>query len=267
VFFCLFGFVVMADGGIYGRVEIPAACQQSASQGVLLQQGNSGRLVRAGCGWRPGADYAMFLHIVAQYKEGFVPSNRALANFFFEIGMLKKTPRSGFQFLGSGAESVAEHSYRTAMVGYALARMTPEADTPKVVLMCLFHDVPEARIGDLNYVNKKYLQADEEKAVRDLAETLPFGDEYQATLAEFNDPQSTEAMLAHDADQLEMILSLKEYRDLGNRYADEWYSIARKRLRTALARELATTIWDTDSSMWWFDGKSDWWINARHTDE
>ncbi|MFN2258122.1 MAG: phosphohydrolase, partial [Desulfuromonadaceae bacterium] len=25
--------------------------------------------------------------------------------------MLKKTPRSGFQFLGSGAESVAEHSY------------------------------------------------------------------------------------------------------------------------------------------------------------
>jgi putative hydrolase of HD superfamily len=64
-----------------------------------------------------------------------------------------------------------------------------------------------------------------------------------------------------------MILSLKEYRDLGNRYADEWYSIARKRLRTALARELATTIWDTDSSMWWFDGKSDWWINGRHTDE
>jgi len=175
-----------------------------------------------------------------------VPSNRALANFFFEIGMLKKTPRSGFQFLGSGAESVAEHSYRTAMVGYALARMTPDVDSAKVVLMCLFHDVPEARMGDLNYVNKKYVTADEEKAVRDLARTIPFGDEYQATLAEFGDPQSLEARIAHDADQLEMILSLKEYKDLGNRYADEWYSIARKRLRTELALELATTIWDTD---------------------
>jgi putative hydrolase of HD superfamily len=153
------------------------------------------------------------------------------------------------------------------MVGYALARMTPDADTAKVVLMCLFHDVPEARMGDLNYVNKKYVQADEMKAVRDLARTLPFGDEYQATLAEFDDPQSLEATLAHDADQLEMILSLKEYKDLGNRYADEWYSIALKRLRTELALELATTIWDTDSSMWWFDGKSDWWINGRHTDE
>lgn len=190
-------------------------------------------------------------------------SHRALANFFFEIGMLKKTPRSGFQFLGSGAESVAEHSYRTAMVGYALARMTPETDSAKVVLMCLFHDVPEARMGDLNYVNKKYVDANEQKAVHDLAQTIPFGDEYQASLAEFGDSESTEAVLAHDADQLEMILSLKEYKDLGNRYADEWYSIARKRLRTDLAQELATTIWDTDSSMWWFDGKSDWWIDGK----
>ena len=37
-----------------------------------------------------------------------------LANFLFEVGMLKRTPRTGFQFLGSGAESVAEHSFRTA---------------------------------------------------------------------------------------------------------------------------------------------------------
>ena len=189
-------------------------------------------------------------------------SLRALANFFFEVGMLKKTPRSGFQFLGSGAESVAEHSYRTAMVGYALARMTPEADASQVVLMCLFHDLPEARMGDLNYVNKKYVNADEGKAVNDLAETLPFGDEYRAVLGEFAHKQSIEAQLAHDADQLEMILALKEYKDLGNRYADEWYSIARKRLRTELALKLATTVWETDSSMWWFDGRSEWWVNA-----
>lgn len=192
-----------------------------------------------------------------------MPSKRALANFFFEIGMLKKTPRSGFQFLGSGAESVAEHSYRTAMVGYTLAHLTPEADTAKVVMLCLFHDMPEARTGDLNYVNKKYVYADEDKAVRDLAATLPFGAEYIETIAELKENASIEALLAHDADQLELILSLKEYKDLGNRYADEWYSFARKRLCTDLACELATTIWDTDSSRWWFDGKSDWWINGR----
>ncbi|MGQ9796492.1 MAG: hypothetical protein ACUVR9_08850, partial [Desulfosoma sp.] len=37
---------------------------------------------------------------------------RAVAHFFFEMGMLKRTARSGFQFLGSGKESVADHSFR-----------------------------------------------------------------------------------------------------------------------------------------------------------
>ncbi|MBW1775527.1 MAG: HD domain-containing protein, partial [Deltaproteobacteria bacterium] len=46
---------------------------------------------------------------------------KALINFLFEVGMLKKTPRSGYQFLGTGQESVAEHSFRTAIIGYMLS--------------------------------------------------------------------------------------------------------------------------------------------------
>lgn len=187
-----------------------------------------------------------------------------IANFFFEVGMLKKTPRSGFQFLGSGAESVAEHSYRTAMIGYALAKLSAPVDCAQVVMMCLFHDLPEARTGDLNYVNKKYVCANEPQAIADLAATLPFGEEYQQILQRFGCNDSPEARLAHDADQLEMILALKEHKDLGNRYADEWYPFALRRLQTDLARQLAETIWTTDSSRWWFDEGSDWWVNGRH---
>jgi putative hydrolase of HD superfamily len=187
-----------------------------------------------------------------------------IANFFFEIGMLKRTPRSGFQFLGAGAESVAEHSFRTAMIGYTLAKMTADADCNQVVTMCLFHDIPEARTGDLNYVNKKYVQANEPKAIADLAATLPFGKEYEETLAEFAEHISLEAQLAHDADQLEMILALKEYKDLGNKYAAEWYPFAVRRLQTELAKQLAEKIWSTDSSLWWFDNDSDWWVNGKH---
>jgi putative hydrolase of HD superfamily len=94
-----------------------------------------------------------------------------IANFLFEAGMLKRTPRTGFQFLGSGAESVAEHIFRTSMIGYTLAQLDEEADAGRVVLLCLFHDIPEARTGDLNYVNKKYVKVDERKAVEDLART------------------------------------------------------------------------------------------------
>ena len=102
----------------------------------------------------------------------------------------------------------------------------------------------------------------EEKAVEDLARTLPFGEEYRETIAEFEGRQSAEARLAHDADQLEMILALKEYTDLGNRYADEWYPFAVRRLKTEIARQLAESIWTTDSSRWWFDEDSEWWVRG-----
>ncbi|MBN1957868.1 MAG: HD domain-containing protein [Desulfuromonadales bacterium] len=185
-----------------------------------------------------------------------------IANFLFEVGMLKRTPRTGFQFLGSGAQSVAEHSFRTAMIGYALAQIDGQVDVGRVLQLCLFHDIPEARTGDLNYVNKKYVRVDEAKAVADLADNLPFGDDYQATLKEFMEKETYEAQLAHDADQLEMVLSLKEHKDLGNRYADEWYPFSRLRLKTAVAKELAETIWETDSSKWWFDDDHQWWVNG-----
>jgi putative hydrolase of HD superfamily len=186
-----------------------------------------------------------------------------LANFLFEVGMLKRTPRTGFQFLGSGAESVAEHSFRTAMIGYTLAQMDGEADVGRVVQICLFHDLPEARTGDQNYVHKKYVKTDEKKAVDDLARTLPFGENYRDLWNEFADKQSREAQLAHDADQLEMILALKEYKDLGNRYADEWYPFCLERLQTPAARQLAETIWETDSSRWWFEDDHEWWVKGE----
>lgn len=185
-----------------------------------------------------------------------------IANFLFEAGMLKRTPRTGFQFLGSGAESVAEHIFRTSLIGYTLAQLDEEADAGRVVLLCLFHDIPEARTGDQNYVNKKYVKVDEGRAVEDLARTLPFGDDYRSLQEEFMAKQTREACLAHDADQLEMILALKEYKDLGNRYADEWYPATLKRLQTDNARTLAETIWETDSTRWWFDDDIDWWIKG-----
>jgi putative hydrolase of HD superfamily len=187
---------------------------------------------------------------------------KRIANFLFEAGMLKRTPRTGFQFLGSGAESVAEHVFRTVYIGYTLGRLTENADTDRIVKMCLFHDLPEARTGDLNYVNKKYVKADETKAIRDLAEPLPFGAEIEELILEFLKGETTEARLAHDADQLEMILALKEYKDLGNKYADEWLDFAIRRLKTDIAREIAATVLDTDSSLWWFSDKGNWWVHG-----
>ena len=186
-----------------------------------------------------------------------------IVNFLFEVGMLSKTPRTGFQFLGSGRENVAEHILRTAFIGYTLCKLEKDADELKVLRMCLVHDLPEARTGDMNYVSKKYVSVDEEKAVRELTETLFFGGEIEALIDEFNGMKSRESLIVHDADQLALILQLKEYGDLGNKYSKEWIKFARKRLHTATAKRMVDTILKTDSTQWWFKDKSDWWVNGN----
>ncbi len=189
---------------------------------------------------------------------------KTLVNFLFEAGMLKKTPRTGFQFLGSGSESVAEHILMTIFIGYALCKLETQVDEHKVLKLCLLHDLPEARTGDLNYLNKKYVTVDEDKAVNDLADSLFFGDDIREIIREFNDNNSIESQIARDADQLALILRLKECGDLGNSYSKEWIGYAVRRLQTLRAKEIAETIVDTDSSEWWFQDKSDWWVNGAN---
>ncbi len=185
---------------------------------------------------------------------------KEIVNFLFETGMLKRTPRSGLQFLGSGQESVAEHSFRTIMIAYALAKLVPEVNENRVLKMALHHDILESRTGDLNYVNKKYLTVDEEKAAQDVAAGLPFGEELRGLLQEFREKKTMKSLIVNDADQIELILMLKEYGDLGNKYTKDWISFALKRLHTAVAKEIAEKILSTDSTEWWFEDKSDWWV-------
>ena len=187
----------------------------------------------------------------------------SIANFLFEVGMLSRTPRSGHQFLGSGKESVAEHVLRTVFVGYTLCKMDPSLDEFRVMKMCVLHDLPEARTGDMNYVNKKYVNVDEEKAVTELTESLFFGDDIKAAIDEFNHKETKESLIARDADQIALILQLKECGDLGNKYSEEWIDFALQRLNTENGKKLAEMITKTDSSLWWFKEKGSWWINGN----
>ncbi|MFH1135029.1 MAG: FmdE family protein [Pseudomonadota bacterium] len=183
-----------------------------------------------------------------------------VADFMFELGMLKKAPRTGYQFLGNGHETVAAHVFRTAVIGFVLARLVEGVDPHKVLKMCLFHDLAEARTGDHNYVNKQYVVVDEARAERDAAAQVPSGREIQALLAEFRQGESPEALLASDADQLDMIVELKEKQDLGNQYAAAWLFYAEKRLKTDAGRNLCRAVMKTDWTHWWFDKKEHLWV-------
>lgn len=182
-----------------------------------------------------------------------------LADFINEAGMLRFTPRTGYQFLGSGAENVAEHSHRTAVIGYVLARLAG-ADAARTTLLCLFHDLAEARTGDFNYVNRIYNASKPRLALEHAAQGTGLEEDVLSFWDELEADASLEARLAHDADQLDLIFNLKRESELGNRFADQWLDNAMNRLRTDEGRELGAAARETPSSFWWYNGpQSDWW--------
>ncbi|MDA8138889.1 MAG: HD domain-containing protein [Desulfobacteraceae bacterium] len=174
-----------------------------------------------------------------------------VAQFVFEAAFLKHIQRSGYQFLGAGRESVAEHVYVTTMIAFVFSRLEPNADAQKLITMCLVHDLPEARMGDLNYVQKRYVEAHEAAATHDACHGLPFGDQIQALLTEFNAGQSLEAQLARDADQLALVVDLKSLKDLGYPSPQKWLPHVLDRLQTQTARDLAAELMRTPQDEWW----------------
>lgn len=190
-----------------------------------------------------------------------------LVDFFNECGMLRKTPRTGYQFLGSGSEDVAQHSFRTAVIGHVLAIMAG-ADVARTTYMCLFHDLHEARTGDFNYVNRIYNQSTRTRSLEHAVTGTGLEEDILGYWDELEQTTTLEAKLAQDADQLDFILNLKEESDQGNKYAGEWLEMALERVRTEWGRELAQTIAKTDHKDWWFLGpEPDWWTRKNGKDK
>lgn len=177
---------------------------------------------------------------------------KAVIDLFHEIGMLENIPRSGYAFLGTGEQSVAEHSYRMTLIAYALAALGKDSvDLTKLLMMCLLHDLPEARTGDLNNVNKRYVTADENKVVEELKKQSQLGPQIAEYINEYIENKTLESRLAHDADKLEMLLVLKKQYDLGNSRAAEWIDKVAARVETDLAKTLADNIKNRPSDEWW----------------
>jgi putative hydrolases of HD superfamily len=180
-----------------------------------------------------------------------------IANLLFEVRILKDIVRSGYAFLGSGKESIAEHSFMTAFICFAMAKMDPDIDCEKLVTMALVHDLAETRTGDLNYVEKKYCKVNEEKAISHLIKHIPFGNDIKTLVDEFNSGETKEAKLANDADQISFILELKKLNDLGSKGPEKWLPVILKRLKTITGKQIAENIMDTGWDEWWMNGYSE----------
>jgi len=176
-----------------------------------------------------------------------------LGDFIYELGSLKRTPRSGWVTIGIDApESIAEHAWRTAAIGMLLARLE-KCREERVIALCILPDLHETRIGDLNVLNRKYVAKDAMRAVADTVRGLFCELEIAALMREYWAGKTREALVASDADKLEMLATAREYIDAGNRHAKAWIVTARRGLRTRSAKRLAAELVRRDSTAWLFE--------------
>ena len=176
------------------------------------------------------------------------------ADFLHEMGMLKHLRRAGWRFAGvPDPESVAEHSFRAAIVGIALATLA-DADPGRTATLCLLHDSPETRIGDIEAVGRAYvITASPEAVSAQQTSGMPeeLGIVFQNLIRVFEAEESIESHLAHDADKLETLLQAREYEADGGHDTLEWQESAQATLRTDAGKQLADAILATTPRTWW----------------
>jgi len=175
-----------------------------------------------------------------------------VATFLFEAGQLKNLARAGWLLLGIPApESVAEHSFRVAIVGATLAAMDG-ADPGRTALLALFHDAHETRIGDVPSVGRAYVTTSKPETItRDQTAAMPHevAKMFQDLTAEYEAGETAESRLAHDADKVETLLQAIEYGAQGHD-TEPWKDTSLAALRTSAGRELARAIGSTDPRWW-----------------
>ena len=178
-----------------------------------------------------------------------------IAKFLYEVGQLKRVKRSGWWIAGvKDPESVAEHTFRAAVIAYVLARLEG-VDTGKAVLMALFHDLPEARTNDAHRIVRRYAdwRGVDQKAMTEQSKRLPdaVANEVISFFKEFEKEVSPEAKLARDADLLECLIQAREYQALGYQDVADWISNARTALMTESAKAIAVECLRTEPKEWW----------------
>jgi putative hydrolase of HD superfamily len=162
-----------------------------------------------------------------------------LLRFVRAIGRLKTLRRQGWIDRGvREPESVADHSFRLALMAWVLAQRRPDLDATRAMLLALVHDAAEAIAGDRTPFDAA-LQAGAEPAVlfrqrpvydpeaearktaaeraalRELAALLPepVGERLIEAWEEYEAAQAPEARFVRQLDKLETVLQALEYRE------------------------------------------------------
>jgi len=135
-----------------------------------------------------------------------------LLRFLHTAELLKCRTRHSYTSDGRH-ESVAEHSWRIALMADLLRPEFPGLDMDRVVTMCLWHDMGEAITGDIPTFEKTKQDEDtEEQEIFALLDALPEPERarLEALFREMLALETPEAKLCKALDKLEAVISHNE---------------------------------------------------------
>jgi len=169
---------------------------------------------------------------------------RNIVDFLFEAGALKLIPRSGWFKVGiKDPESVAEHSFRTALIAFLVTYLeTGDFDRAcRACVLGLIHDLDEARTLDLHKLSRRYVKIDGD-VLKDQLKSLPeeIGRRIEEEFKELR-------MFVKDADRLELLLQAKEYSEI---YPSAMEYTKGLEFNTETAKRMAEVIRESDHRWW-----------------
>ena len=146
---------------------------------------------------------------------------KKILKIFLTLQWAKELPRQGFIALGfkrNEADSVAAHSWTTAMLTYFLATemnksQRKKIDVDRAIKMALFHDMAETIVGDVGTFVKGMAKGAfvkiEEEGLKWLVRDLPTEKEITSLVKEYSQRKSLEARLVKVADNLDALAQAK----------------------------------------------------------
>ena len=176
-----------------------------------------------------------------------------ILSFFFEMGQLSRVKREGWRLLGiEHPESIADHTLRAAQIGWVLAKLEGYPNPHEVASMLIFHDIGEARVGDIHKLANRYITVDESLAVKEQLSRLGvMGVDVRDLWEQIETRSSTAGTIAKDADLLELAVRAREYMAQGFSDAQEWFDAAKNRVQTESAKRLIAELPAVSPTAWW----------------
>ena len=133
-----------------------------------------------------------------------------ILDFIKACEKLKTTPRAASQLSDGTRESVAEHSWRVALMAECFLDYFPDVDRERVIKMCLIHDLAEMITGDESakyQTDPEAKHREELEAITEVFSSLPekLSKEFLEIFEEYNACETPTSLFVKAMDKAETV--------------------------------------------------------------